>query len=226
MADYCKNNKFIKNSALVSSQVLAISVFLSLFFFIYIVQIEKQAFSTQLEIIVDDIIGELNTEYSDNLRKLQSASDPNITLPSIDTSHIEDQFDEALGLAEDEAKKYMVLSDSQKLALMTLLDANNNKTTMAVQEINEKIKVHNAAIKNKTINIATNGLIILITIFVILILMKYCLGISHILEEVWYVVIFVFLTEVIFLNVIVKNYEPLDTQMVKDAFYKSIKKHI
>lgn len=64
----CTNNNFITRGSAILIQITFIFTFVTLFFFFYITEIEKQEFQQQINIIVDDIIKDFDTSniFSEN----------------------------------------------------------------------------------------------------------------------------------------------------------------
>lgn len=63
--DYCRYNNISNFSYKVIFQVIIIFIFLTIFFFTYVTNVEKNSFKYQINLLVDDIIEDINIDSYD-----------------------------------------------------------------------------------------------------------------------------------------------------------------
>jgi len=67
--EVCKNNITIRKGGAVAIQVTMIFTFLTIFFFFYVVNVENEEFETQMNLIVDDLMEDVNDDLSNLINK-------------------------------------------------------------------------------------------------------------------------------------------------------------
>jgi len=167
-------------------QVVLIFIFLTIFFFTYVDNVEKESFTTQMNIIVDDIVPDINIHE--------------IVPPG--------QEDTAI----------FILDGSMEVARNNAL--NDSK------EEDKYINDQNIAIRNKAFILLGIVLGILLLVSLILYLTKHCIPFQIHIQDALIVVIFVAITEMLFLTIITKNYWSVDPGQVRSQIGKSIQKWI
>ena len=183
----CTNNKYINFSFGIIFQVTLIAIFLSVFFFLYVSNVEKEEFKSQINFIVDHILSE---------------NDIKSIIPSKITPEQKAQLSIFVSGAFESAKTKTKLES--KDAINSIINNNNN-------------------IKNATYTKILYTLIIVIVFCVIVLLLGFCLPIVQQLKEALIVVFFVALTELLFLQIVAKNYISADPNKVKAVIASSIK---
>ena len=133
-------------------------------------------------------------------------------------SFINDKELEKLGLQNltDEQKKnlsIMISGIAESSKQKVLIDASDN--------IKANTK-NNQKIINNLINIIIIVIIIIIIIALIFYILGFCIPFFHQIKHALYVIIFVALTEFIFLTVIAKNYISADPNKIKNKVSDSI----
>lgn len=114
------------------------------------------------------------------------------------------------------------LTYNQKLSIMASLDYANNKNTFESKNILDKIKNNNKKLKTKAFEKINYAIIIFVIFLILIYLLNYCLGLSDIVIETVYVLLAVAITEFLFLNLIAKNYETINYNIVKEKVYKKL----
>ena len=160
-------------------QVFFVVTFLSLFFFLYVVKIEKEIFVDQIDFVVDDLYSNFNTdmneiippEYQPYFKKQIYNYVNNIQIPSEDDQSIQDQ---------------------------------NNQVLEQTQQVVVVIGV------------------VLFSIVVALIVLRFCTDLSHQLIENIIVLFFMGMSEFAFLNLVTKNYIASNPNHVKLYFLQEV----
>jgi hypothetical protein len=186
MVKECMYNNTVNISFTIIFQVVSIFTFLTIFFFYYVVNIEKSEFKSQMNIIVDNIL-------------------PKDTIKNI--------IPHGLG---------NITASQESIIISSIIDTIINKNI--IDDTNEGVKViatNNNIKKTGFISlIVVVGITLLITIGFLL--FGYCIPIISEIKELLWVVLFVGLTELVFLLVIAKNYISADPNYVRRIIGKSI----
>lgn len=74
MTDVCKTNKWIMGGISIAIQVTFIFAFLTVFFFVYVTEVEKEEFRTQMNLIVDNIMKDVNNDLPSLINKQEYLS--------------------------------------------------------------------------------------------------------------------------------------------------------
>lgn len=166
------------NSLIQGSIVFA---FLTFFFFAYVVNVEKEEFQKQVNMVVDVIF----ERYTEKIRVI---------------------LDNKLAKA---ALYGAIISTEEDFIKSTL------------QETEELTK------RNKEIilsSVKSVGMFAIATIFIIVVLYfyGYCISLKDITKEAMFILLFIFLVEFIFINLIAKNYISANPNYVKNKIARSI----
>ena len=167
-------------------QVVLIFIFLTVFFFTYVGNVEKESFTTQMNIVVDDIVPDINIH-------------------------------EFVPPGQEDTAVF-ILDGSMEVARNNAL--NDSK------EEDKYINDQNIAIRNKAFILLGIVLGILLLVSLILYLTKHCIPFQIHIQDALIVVIFVAITEMLFLTIITKNYWSVDPGQVRSQIGKSIQKWI
>lgn len=180
-------NKWVNRAFAIISQVFLIFLFLTIFFFLYVVVVEKDVFQSQINLIVDDVMKDIQIK--------------DILPPEVLTNK------EALIMVSNGAlaiarEKLEQTSDAQKID-------RDNKNLI---EHTGKILMLSA------------GAVIIMSL--ILLMIGFCLPLKQQIKESLVVVIFIAITEFIFLNFVVKKYISADPNKVKTLIAQAIHNYI
>lgn len=183
----CKNNTYVKNTFDIIFQVTLIAIFLTVFFFTYVSNVEKEEFQKQLDLIVDDLLSDqdIRSIIPQNLSQTQK--------------------------------------DNLAIVISGSLEAAKTKSTINEQNaINDVIK-NNSKVKSSTYKKILYVLIIIVILCIIVLLLGYCLPLMYQIKEAIIVVFFVALTELVFLEIVAKNYISANPNKIKAEVAQAIK---
>ena len=193
MSRVCNNNAMIIDGFSIAFQIVFVFAFLTIFFFVYVVKVEKDEFEEQMNFVVDNILTE-------NIEK------------------------ELLGpINQSNTQSEIVAMVSGLIDMVEFQEGMGSNA--AIKNIND----NNSSIRTtafKTLSIVV-GVLILMSVGMLVI--GYCLPVHHQTMEALWIVLFVALTELTFLQVVAKNYKSADPNKVKrvlgSAITKWIKEH-
>ena len=182
MSKKCTQNLLFSNGFSIIFQVIFIFAFLTIFFFAYVVTVEKGEFQTQINLIIDDIVTQ------DAIKGILPKGVIGLTPEN------EDIIDTKISLSSRDA----------------VVNVNND----------------NAAIRRKAFIVlgVTAGVLVISTIA--LLMAGFCIQILYEVKEALWVVLFVGITELVFLSVIAKSYISADPNAVKRSIGIAIQKWI
>ena len=190
MARTCKQNTWLKDGFALAFQVVFIFAFLTLFFFLYVVKVEKAEFEGQMNFIVDEL---MSKDIEGQLSKLHPAGISDLDLATIINGAIDVvEFRAGLG-AEGSVKD--------------VLEQNNT--------------VRGQALRTMSIVVGTMVVVSGLTVVV-----GYCIPLRHQVIEALWIIVFVGLTELVFLQVIAKNYISADPNKVKRLLGATVEKWV
>jgi hypothetical protein len=176
MSRVCKTNTWIVDGFSLAFQVVFIFTFLTIFFFVYVVKVEKAEFKDQMNYVVDHILTE------DIEGKIVPTSIRKETITGLIAGAISE------------------------------VEYNEKQSTQSsVNIVNSK----NLSIRKdafKTLGIAV-GTVVLVSAVILII--GYCLPVRHHTIDALWVVMWVAITEFVFLNIIARNYISADPNKVK-----------
>lgn len=181
----CQYNPWLINGFTFAYQIVFNFAFLTIFFFVYVVKVEKQEFEDQMNYIVDSI---LTDEVKSNFFALY----PNTNKENLVS---------IIGGTIDQLK-----FDSER------------KEQSSISKVNKE----NSKIQRKSFMILLISVIVLIISTVILLLIGYCLPVYKQSVEALWVVLFVGITELTFLQLITKKYKSADPNKVKRSLALAI----
>ena len=187
MSRVCKTNTWVVDGFALAFHVVFIFAFLTIFFFVYVVKVEKAKFKDQMNYVVDHILTE------DIEGKIVPTSTPKETIVGLIAG--------AISVVEHNAKQ-------------------SNQS--AVDTVNSK----NVSIRKdafKTLGIVV-GFLLLVSAAILVV--GYCLPVRHQTIDALWVVMWVAITEFVFLNIIAKNYRSADPNKVKRAVGGAVEKWI
>ena len=116
--------------------------------------------------------------------------------------------------------------EALSLVLYGILDTNEKKIIKNSQKTINDINEKNNKLKKKTFSILYIILGILISGSLLLIILKFCIPILYQIKEALWVVLFVALTEFIFLNFIASKYISADPYEIKRVLAQTVKEKI
>jgi len=183
----CKNNPYVKNTFDIIFQVTLIAIFLTVFFFTYVSNVEKEEFQKQLDLIVDDLLSDqdIRNIIPQNLSQTQK--------------------------------------DNLAIVISGSLEAAKTKSTINQQNAINDVINNNSKVKSSTYKKIFYVLIIIIILCIIVLLLGYCLPLIYQIKEATIVVFFVALTELMFLEIIAKNYISANPNKIKAEVAQAIK---
>ena len=192
------SNQYVSIVSSVSIQVAIIFAFLTIFFFSYVSKVENNEFKDQLDFVVDNIY-----------RRHEE-----------DIKNIIDKY----GVNED--KKELL-----KMQIYGMIDLQEDKlkkeSTIESNEIKTK---NNDIINNATFYvkiIASVSLCIIVLLFILMYKGYDCfLPIKTYTKEAIALLFFIFLVEILFLNIIVKNYITANPNYIKNKIAQAIINYI
>ena len=195
--DEC-SNQFISIMSSVTIQVAIIFTFLTVFFFSYVSNVENNEFKEQLDFIVDNI-------YNRHKEDIKNSID-NYGIDENKKELLKMQIYGIIGLEEDSLKK--------------------NSTTET-----DEIKSNNSnIINNATFYVKVVAVICLLILAFLFILMYYkydcILPIKTYAKEAFILLFFIFLVEILFLNIIVKKYITANPNYIKNKISQAIINYI
>ncbi len=197
---FCDNNYVnIFSNAIIQATI--IFAFLTAFFFSYVINVEKDEFKKQIEFTVDNIYSrhsnDINNYINNSLIQEKISNNDRYTKTFI------------YGLIDYEQEEIIKTS---KETNKSLLESNNQIIKDSLYYIS-------------LILIITILLLIIISIFMNFVY-KCKLDLSTYLLDGLYILIFIFFVEVIFLNVIAKNYISANPNYIKNKIAESIIKYV
>lgn len=173
-------------------QVVMIFTFLTLFFFVYVVKVEKDEFSNQLNIIVDTIM-------------TKQAGDPPSYISNI------------TGVISKENLETVVLG--------TLEQSRRNQDIID-KAVDKLVSDQNEAVKNSSTKALLYVWGFLLLVILLLYIFGVCISLVQTIKETIVVVMFVALTEFIFLQAITSRYISASPNEVKRKIATSIQEWI
>ena len=190
MSKKCTQNLLFSNGFSIIFQVIFIFAFLTIFFFAYVVTVEKGEFQTQINLIIDDIVTQ------DAIKGI---------LPK-----------GVIGLTPE----------NEDIILSGILDVIDTKISLSSRDAVVNVNNDNAAIRRKAFIVlgVTAGVLVISTIA--LLMAGFCIQILYEVREALWVVLFVGITELVFLSVIAKSYISADPNAVKRSIGIAIQKWI
>lgn len=190
MSKKCTQNLLFSNGFSIIFQVIFIFAFLTIFFFAYVVTVEKGEFQTQINLIIDDIVTQ------DAIKGI---------LPK-----------GVIGLTPE----------NEDIILSGILDVIDTKISLSSRDAVVNVNNDNAAIRRKAFIVlgVTAGVLVISTIA--LLMAGFCIQILYEVKEALWVVLFVGITELVFLSVIAKSYISADPNAVKRSIGIAIQKWI
>jgi len=190
MPKECTKNLLFSTGFSIIFQVIFIFAFLTIFFFVYVVTVEKAEFQTQINLVIDDIITQ------DAIKGILPKGVRSLT------------------------------PENEAVILSGVLDVMANKISLSSSDAVDKVNKDNAATRRKAFLVlgVTAGVLVLSTIA--LLMAGFCIPVLYEIKEALWVVLFVGLTELVFLSVIAKGYISANPNAVKRSIGIAIQKWI
>ena len=185
----CKSNHYITEGFSLLFQVVFIFAFLTIFFFAYVVSVEKGEFEDQMKYVVDEIL----------------------------TDNMEDTiFKNSKGISNDQLVG--VISGA-----IDAIEFNSKKDSKnGIEEVNKQ----NVKTRKDAFIILGVVVSVMIVVVIAMLIIGYCIPIYHHVSEALWVILFVGLTELAFLQIVAKNYISADPNNVKRVIGSAIGKWI
>ena len=183
-----KDNKYVKYAFDIIFQVTLITIFLIVFFFTYVSNVEQDEFSTQITFTVDQILTD------DEVRALIP---PNLT----------------------ETQK-----EDLSITISGALEAAKRKSTITLQDSIKSVNVNNSNIKDKAYKLVVYIITGVVVLSMIVLAMGYCLpNLIKQFKQAIVILFFVGLTELLFLELVAKNYISANPNKIKSTIASAIK---
>jgi TRAP-type uncharacterized transport system fused permease subunit len=183
------HTSIFNNSINIFVQVIFVFSFLVIFYFLYVTKVEQEDFKEQINIIIDDLIGDVKDQISQ--------------------------------LVINKGTQSLNKEDTD-LLLFGFIDIMEENITMKSKDINKTITDSNTSLKNNMYKIVIGLLISTVVLFIIF----QCLPVYTIVKESVITVIFIGITELIFLTFISGKYICTDPNRIKNTLGTSIKNWI
>lgn len=180
------NNLMFNNTVSIIVQVFFIFCFLVVFYFFYVIKVEQDEFKSQLELIIDSLLGDTK-EQLNNIIKNDG--------------------------------DYKIDKNDYDILIYGIIDSIEEKISIESQKQIEDINNSNKKLRNNVYMILISVLII-ISIFL---LYFNCLPVNIIIKESLIVVLFIGITELVFLKLISERYISADPNRIKYKLGTSIK---
>jgi hypothetical protein len=187
--DKCKSNIWVIDGFSLVFQVVFIFAFLTIFFFVYVVNVEKNQFEDQMNYVVDNIMTkDIEKEIIDPVNNIPETQLVALISGIIDGTEFQENQDAISGVKSVNTQNALVRTTAFK--------------TLAI----------------------VVGILILISISMLI--FGYCLPVRNQTIEALWVVLFVAITEFVFLNLIASRYKSADPNKVKKAIGLAVTKWI
>ena len=183
----CKVNNWVTDGVTISIQVVFVFAFLTMFFFVYVQELEKMEFVSQTNLIIDDIMKDFEEKIPILINKQSLIGKENVLII-------------INGLID------------------VLQEKMSNDSVSTVKDILEK----NHAVKLKALKSLMSVIIILVVASTVPLLIGFCLPIQYQIKEAMLIIIFVGLTEFIFLQVIAKQFISADPNKIRREIGKEV----
>lgn len=192
------SNQYVSIFSSVSIQVAIIFAFLAIFFFSYISTLENKEFKDQLDFVIDNIYKRYELDIKNLIDKYSINQD----------------------------KK-----DLLKMQIYGMIDLEEDKLKKESKKESDDIKIKNSDIISKaTFYVKIIGYISLVIVISLFILMynKYdcILPLKTYAKEAIALLFFIFIVEILFLNMIVKNYITANPNYIKNKIAQAIINYI
>lgn len=192
------SNQYVSIFSSVSIQVAIIFAFLTIFFFSYVSSVENTEFKDQLDFVIDNI-------YKRH---------------ELDIKNLIDKY----SLNQDK-------KDLLKMQIYGMIDLEEDKLKKESKKESDDIKIKNSdIISNATFYVKIIGSISLVIVVSLFILMynKYdcTLPLKTYAKEAIALLFFIFIVEILFLNMIVKNYITANPNYIKNKIAQAIINYI
>jgi hypothetical protein len=184
------NNIWVSGFIAMITQIILIFSFLTVFFFVYVVNVEKQEFRKQLNLIVDNLLEDIMKD----LPQMVDKSDMN--------------------------------KDMVNFMVNGIIDVAQEKIIMETKDSSNDVRDNNLQVRNK----AYKTLVILIGCIVIvsitLLVLGFCLSLKNSIKESLLGVLYIGLTELIFLTIITRKYVSVDPNSIRRELGHSVMKWV
>ena len=183
----CKNqNIYFKEGFSIMFQIVFTFAFLTIFFFAYVVSIEKAEFEDQINYVVDQLLDSDKYSVFKDLKDISKDDIAGVIAGTIDEI------------------EFVSMKNSKK-GVDEVIKSNNETRATAFKALSIVI-------------------ITLIAVVILLLSLGYCLNIQHNVSESLWVIVFVGITELAFLQIVARNYISADPNNIKRVIGSSIEK--
>lgn len=195
------SNQYVSIFSSVSIQVAIIFTFLTVFFFSYVSTVENKEFKDQLDFVTD------------NIYKRHEIDIKNI----IDKYSIDDK--------DDDKKQFL------KMQIYGIIDLEEDNLKKESKKDSDNIKIRNSDIISDAtfyVKLIIFISLCIVALFFIFMYNKYdcVLPLKTYLKEAFILLFFIFIVEILFLNIIVKNYITANPNYIKNKIAQAIINYI
>ena len=187
----CKVNKWVINGVQMAIQITFVFAFLTVFFFVYVQEVEKSEFVSQMNLIVDNIMKDIEIDIPELINKQNQIS-----------------------------------KEDALVIISGVIDTLQEKIQMDATKNIHDIIIKNHAVKMKAFGSLMTVIAVVVIIAIITIISGFCIPIQYQMKEAMLIVVFVGMTELVFLELIAKRYISADPNKVKRELGISIQNWI
>lgn len=191
MPKVCKINHWVIDGISIAIQVSFVFAFMTVFFFMYVHEVEKQEFQAQMTLIVDKLMDDIEDD-------LVKVLDKNVATSKTNTI----------------------------ILLNGMIDVLQEKIVMESKSGLDEVLERNYVVKLRAMKTLIYILVFVVCITIIVLLSGFCLPLSNQIKQAMLSIIFVGLTQLVFLQVITKNYISASPNRVKRSLAQTIQKWI
>ena len=118
------------------------------------------------------------------------------------------------------------LGDTEKILILGGLEVGNKVVENKLDGLKQNIEDNNKSVENDAYNFLKIVLFGIIGGLIFLYILGYCINLETKVKHAIIIVLFIALTEYVFLNTIVKNYIVIDTNLVKRTIGKTLQEYV
>jgi hypothetical protein len=182
----CLQHNYVSTFSNALIQGAIVFAFLTIFFFGYVTSVEKDEYSKQVGMVVDNIY----EQYKEDIEKV---------LPK-----------------NEESRKLT------KAAIYGIIDTNEEYLSKSTEGERKELDDSNSKIIKNSVLSVLILLIICVSLLIIFAFFGYCIPLKDFVKEGFFILLFIFIVEFLFLNIIAKNYISANPNTVKKELAQSV----